>query len=89
MDDGIVRIYPDIIGRLLNVLSNIIEQLSMTGYLLFEAAVIGQIISIQSVLGPLIRLRTRDQYACLLCRGSWNAHVYVSSVALSDIEFWL
>lgn len=54
----------------------IVEQISMTGHLLFEAryvtGMIGQIIYMQSVLGLLVRLCTRYLYAYRY-RSSWNA----------------
>ena len=52
------------------------------------ACVIGQLISMQSVMGHLVRLRTRSLYDCVQTRASWEAPVMVSSKALDELIFW-
>ena len=42
----------------------------------------------QSALGPLVRLRTRSMYDCVLSRASWEAPVMVSSKALDEMLYW-
>jgi hypothetical protein len=55
----------------------------------FLASVVGQIISLQSVLGKLVSLRTRYLHKCILSRASWNAFVKVSTHAIDELRFWL
>lgn len=52
------------------------------------ASVVGQIISLQYVLGSVVRLRTRYMYACILTRASWNAPVILSEQACTELKFW-
>ena len=52
------------------------------------ASVTGQIISLQSVLGNKVRLRTRELCNCINARASWNAPVLVSKLAISELEYW-
>ena len=52
------------------------------------ACIIGQLISMQSVMGHLVRLRTRSLYDCVQTRASWEAPVMVSSKALDELIFW-
>ena len=52
------------------------------------ASIIGQIISMQGGIGPLVRLRTRYLYNCLEKRASWDSCVLVDSLALSDLFYW-
>lgn len=46
------------------------------------AGFVGQVISMQTVIGPLVCLRTR-----LLSRASWNANVYLNSDAFDELTF--
>ena len=48
------------------------------------ASVVGQIISLQNVIGKKVRLLTRQTYSCILSRASWNAPVRVTDEAKSD-----
>ena len=52
------------------------------------ARIIGQLISMQSAVGHLVRLRTRSLYICVQTRASWDAPVMVSSEALGELIFW-
>ena len=52
------------------------------------ACIIGQLISMQSAVGHLVRLRTRALYDCVQTRASWEAPVMVSSKALEELIFW-
>ena len=52
------------------------------------ASVIGQIISLQHVIGKRVRLLTRQMYQCILSRASWNAPVFVTEEAKSELLFW-
>ena len=52
------------------------------------ACIIGQLISMQSAVGHIVRLRTRALYDCVQTRASWEAPVKVSSKALEKLIFW-
>ena len=52
------------------------------------ASVTGQIISLQSVLGNKVRLRTRELFNCINARASWNAPVLVSKLSERHQCIW-
>ncbi|MCG7877889.1 MAG: reverse transcriptase domain-containing protein, partial [Candidatus Thiodiazotropha endolucinida] len=52
------------------------------------ACIVGQLISMQSAIGPLVRLRTRSLYDCVQNRASWEAPVLVGAKALDELIFW-
>ena len=52
------------------------------------ACLVGQIISMQSAIGKLVRLRSRSLHKLVQCRASWDAPVLVSSKALNELIFW-
>lgn len=52
------------------------------------AGVVGQIISLQSVLGKIVSRMSRYMYKCILTRASWNTLVKVSPEAVAELEFW-
>lgn len=92
MAEGVVRVTRDRLERILSLLSITVYRVCQQGCLLFSAryvaGIVGQLISMQSIVGSLARLRTRALYACLLSRASWNARVRLSVDALDEIEFW-
>ena len=47
-----------------------------------------QIISMQMVLGKIVRLRTRELYKCIDSRLSWGSPVYISEKAEQVVKFW-
>ena len=51
------------------------------------ASVVGQIISLQHVIGIKVRLLTRQMYKNILSRASWNAPVFVTKGAKSKLLF--
>lgn len=52
------------------------------------ACILGQIISMQTVLGKMVQLRTRELYRCILSRPSWNAPVKVTVEAVGELDYW-
>ena len=52
------------------------------------ACIVGQIISMQAVLGKNIQLKTRDLYRCIMSRASWNAPVMLAVDAVRGLEYW-
>ena len=54
----------------------------------FLACIVGQIISMQAVLGKKVQLKTRDLYRCIMSRASWNAPVRLTEVAIAELDFW-
>ena len=55
----------------------------------FVAGIVGQIISMQAVLGNLVRLRTRELYNCILLRASWKSLVTLTAPAVEELRYWL
>lgn len=93
MSVGVVRITTDRVDCLLAQLSDTMTRVMEKGHVLFTAryvaSIIGRVISMQSVIGPRARLRTREMYKCVLSKASWNAPVVLSNGALDEIQFWL
>lgn len=91
MTDGTVRVTDDRISRLTELLCELMN-LVCKGTLLFPvrklARVVGQLISMQSVIGPLARLRSRSLYDCIGGRASWNAPVLLNACAVDELMFW-
>lgn len=54
----------------------------------FLACIVGQIISMQTVLGKKVQLKTRELYRCIMSRASWNAPVRLTEVAIAELDFW-
>lgn len=54
----------------------------------FLASVVGQIISLQNVLGGLVCLKTRFLYQCIDSRIGWESYVYVNQNAIEELKFW-
>ena len=54
----------------------------------FAASITGQIISMQMVLGKIVRLRTRELYKCIDSRLSWDSPVYILEKAEQEVKFW-
>ena len=80
------------IKRLQIKINSVLYQLRTNSKMLVHvkvlASVTGQIISLQSVLGNKVRLRTRELFNCINARASWNAPVLVSKLAISELEYW-
>ncbi|VDI20041.1 Hypothetical predicted protein [Mytilus galloprovincialis] len=91
MIEGVIRITEKRIEKLLRILEVFRIQFHY-GIRLFRvkfiASLVGQIISMQPVLGDQARLRTRYLYQCILQRASWNAKVLVSTDAFEECIFW-
>ena len=54
----------------------------------FLASVVGQIVSLISVLGKQVCLRSRYLYKCILSKTSWKACVFVTPKAVDELKFW-
>ncbi|XP_052103494.1 uncharacterized protein LOC127736976 [Mytilus californianus] len=54
----------------------------------FLASIVGQLISMQIVIGDLVRLNTRYLYDCIMSRASWDAPVKICKKAINEIHFW-
>ena len=52
------------------------------------AGVAGQIISMQSAVGMIVQLKTKEVFKCINSRASWNAPVLVSKEAETELLFW-
>ncbi|KAL5005756.1 hypothetical protein ScPMuIL_016914 [Solemya velum] len=74
-----------------NTIRNLCAEISNGKLLLkarFLASVIGQLISMQIVLGDKVRLHTRYLYESLLRRASWDAPVKISQEAFTELLYW-
>ena len=85
-----VKVTDERIEKLDRTLDFFISQVS-NRHLLFRAkqvaGLVGQIISMQTGIGPLVRL-TRALYTCLLARASWDSPVMIQLKACHEINFW-
>ena len=52
------------------------------------ACIIGKIVSMHTVLGNLVQLRTREAFKCLNTRASWKAKIIMSKEAKHEMKFW-
>lgn len=53
------------------------------------ASITGQIVSLQSVVGRVVLLKSRELFRCINYKASWNSPVVVSDGALKELKFWL
>ena len=54
----------------------------------FIACIVGQIISMQTVLGKIVQLNTRELYKSTMSRASWNAPIMLAIEAVRELEYW-
>ncbi|VDI41981.1 Hypothetical predicted protein [Mytilus galloprovincialis] len=79
------------LSKLLDTLNRIIHKIGKGEIHVsarFLASIIGQIISMQGAVGPVVRLRTRSMYESILYKASENANVLCNSRSLDEIIFW-
>ncbi|MES9972159.1 MAG: reverse transcriptase domain-containing protein, partial [Candidatus Thiodiazotropha sp.] len=80
------------IARIENAIDSLFFQLKSDGVQIipvrFLASVVGQIISLQNVLGGLVCLKTRFLYQCIDSRIGWESYVYVNQNAIEELRFW-
>lgn len=92
MGEGKIFITAERITRLEMAIDSLLYQIDKDQYNLipvrFLASVVGQIISLQNVIGKKVRLLTRQMYKCILSRASWNAPVIVTESAKSELLYW-
>ncbi|VDI63463.1 Hypothetical predicted protein [Mytilus galloprovincialis] len=92
MEFGKLRVSSERIDRLVDVISKIlfcVGKGKMLHNAKFVAGIVGQIISMQAVLGNLVRLRTRELYNCILLRASWKSLVALTAPAVEELRYWL
>ncbi|CAG2229896.1 unnamed protein product [Mytilus edulis] len=92
MEFGKLRVSSERIDRLVDVISKIlfcVGKGKMLHSAKFVAGIVGQIISMQAVLGNLVRLRTRELYNCILLRASWKSLVALTAPAVEELRYWL
>ena len=93
MDSGKFFITDDRVKRLELTCKSMLYQLGTQKLRIlparFAASVAGQIISMQSVLGKVVRLKTRELYKCIDTRLSWDSPVFISDKAEQEVSFWL
>lgn len=80
------------IQKLKGSIQNILEGFT-AGFKWFEvrsiASKVGQIISTQTVIGDMVRLRTRYLYYCILVRSGWNSYFMMSQDVVDELQFWV
>ena len=52
------------------------------------ANIVGQIVSMHSVMGAKTRLMTRYLFSCINSRASWNAPIIVTPEGIGELKFW-
>ena len=89
--DGYIHVTDERLERALESLNFLIGQIT-EGQVIFPvrkvACLVGHLISMQSAIGPEVRLRTRGLNHCIVSRVNWNSPVIVSSQALDEMIFW-
>ncbi|MEW8548285.1 MAG: reverse transcriptase domain-containing protein, partial [Candidatus Thiodiazotropha sp.] len=94
LDMSVARVYvtEDRIGRLESAIDSLLYQIRASSLNVVKvrivASVVGQVISLQTVLGKIVSLKTRALYHCILSRASWDAPVLVTQDAISELVFW-
>lgn len=79
------------IKKLLGSIEDLFKNISKNIYVLVRelASIIGQIISLQAVVGKTVVLQSRELFRCVNYRASWNSRVVVSDAAQRELRFWL
>ena len=92
MIEGKLYVTEDRIRRLEVSLESLLSYIGIRNIPLVKvrmvACVVGQIISMQTVLGKIVQLKTRELYKCILSRASWNAPVKITEKAVLELQFW-
>ena len=88
--DGTFYVSEERIVRFENAVKGILRQI-LQGVTCFSARtiaqVVGMIISMQSAVGYLVRLRTRSLYQCVINRAGWDSPVMVTSRAFDELLY--
>jgi hypothetical protein len=89
--EGLLKVTEERIARVESLLNFVINSICK-GIVLFPvkklACLTGQLISMMSVFGSVVRLRTRNLYDCVNSRASWDAPVKISSGAFDELIYW-
>lgn len=54
----------------------------------FLAVLIGQIMSMHTGMGSVVRRYTRNMYQCIMYKAGWDSPVPVDAEARAEVEFW-
>jgi hypothetical protein len=91
MSEGVIKVTEKRLKKFLGILEIFLNQFRC-GIYLFRvkciASIVGQVISMQAILGEHARIRNRYLYECNLHRASWNAKVLVSTEAVGECILW-
>lgn len=91
-EDNILRLTEERIKRLETQIDSVLYDVRndkfKTVHVKALASVIGQIISLQSVLGKRVSLHTRNLYICIMYRCSWKSPVQVNKEAIGELNYW-
>jgi hypothetical protein len=89
--EGVLKVTQERIDQTESLLQFFITSVCK-GIVLFSvkkiACLTGQLISMMSVFGSVVRLRTRYLYECVNSRASCNAPVKISSGAFDELIYW-
>ena len=88
---GVLKVSTDRMGRVLTILEDILGKVNKGQIMLSAkliASFVGQIISCKSVLGDLVRFKTRFLYFCVETRASWFSKIKLTPEAITELRFW-
>jgi hypothetical protein len=91
MLSGVIRVTHERVTKLLEAIDQLIARATRQECVIPVrqlASIVGMVISMQSAMGAVVRLRTRSMYRCVLDRASWNAPVIVDERARRELVFW-
>lgn len=90
MTEGKVFITEKRIEKLQKNIDKILQKTTSQSMALVKeiAGVAGQIISMQTAVGKVVQLKTRELFNCINSRASWNAPVVVSAGVRSELKYW-
>ena len=83
---GTISITPKRIGKVMNVLQNLITQPRTSTRKL--TSVVGMIISMGPVIGNLTRIMTRHCQMSVACSSSWDSLFDLDRYCVLELEFW-
>ena len=92
MHQNLLYITDEIVLKLLAKIQSILSYIenceSKLNPVRLLANVVGQIISMQRLLGNNVTLMTRELFSCINSRASWNAPVKVTPEGKKELVFW-
>ena len=88
---GLLHVSAERVDRLVGMLNDLLHEIAFQRRLFKVrriACIAGQIISMQIVLGAIVRLKTREMYKCIDFRVNWDSLIPLTNEAVSELDFW-